>query len=102
MAQVVEAQVARDWLLPELASAPRAGSYAGCCPSLLVRMPATCCLEGEAAFVLFLIMGGSDLDLVAADTGEPRELVEKLFARPSVNEAIRRWRSTAVCRLRDG
>lgn len=56
-------------------------------------MLALCCLEGEAAFVLFLIMEGFDLDLVAAaDTGEPRRLLEKLFARPSVNEAIRRWR----------
>jgi hypothetical protein len=47
---------------------------------------------GEAAFVLLLVRHRFDLDKVAEATREHVDLLRALFARPAVDEAIRRWR----------
>jgi hypothetical protein len=57
-----------------------------------LKMPRYCCTEGEAAFVLLLIRHGFDLERVAADVGEPVELLAPFYQRPSVNVALQRWR----------
>jgi len=53
-----------------------------------LRMPRYCCTEGEAALVLLLIHHGFDLERVAADVGEPMEVLAPFYQRPSVNMAL--------------
>jgi hypothetical protein len=71
--------------------APRAAWNAPKTRMLGLRMPRMEPSAGEAAFVLLYVKHGYDLHAVAADTGEPRELLEVLKKVPAVDVAISRW-----------
>ncbi len=56
-----------------------------------LKMPRLHLTEGEAAFVLLLIKYGFKLEQVAADVGEPEEILTPFYKRPSVSVALERW-----------
>jgi hypothetical protein len=72
--------------------APRAAWNAPTTRRLGLRMPRMEISAGEAVFVLLNVKHGFDPDAVAADAGEPRELLAVLRKVPAVDVAISRWR----------
>jgi hypothetical protein len=57
-----------------------------------LRMPRLELLAGESVFVLLLVKYRFDMEHVAAEAGEPVELLRILRKRPAVDHAISNWR----------
>jgi hypothetical protein len=74
-------------------AAPRAAWNAPNSRRLGLLMPRMEIAAGEAVFVLLNVKHKFDMDAVAVDAGEPRELLEELRKVPAVDVAISRWRS---------
>jgi len=72
-------------------SAPRAAWNAPATRRLGLLMPRMEIAAGEAVFVLLNVKHKFDMDAVADDAGEPRELLELLRKVPAVDVAISRW-----------
>lgn len=78
---------------PIARGAPRAAWKAPKTRKMGIRMPRLDLWAGEAVFVLLLVKHRFDMDAVAADAGEPRELLQTLWKVPAVSVAVSRWRN---------
>ena len=78
---------------PITKSAPSAAWRTARTRMLGLKAPRLHLTVGEAAFVLLLVRHRFDLHELAEATGEHIDLLRALFARPALDEAIRRWRT---------